>query len=274
LRTRVLTSIVSVPVVIAFAVIGGGLWAVGVALVAAIGTREAYGLARAGGQRADTWVGYPLAAGLALSGVWSHGDLVRLCLAAGIIAAFVAQVGRNAGERSASDWLATVAYPVAVGGLLGFLVLVRQRPDGLAWTTALLLTVWANDSFAYLGGRFLGRTAFFASLSPHKTREGALVGTVASVAVGLMLPALGALGPVPLAPLAGHSPLALGILGLAVAVAAPAGDLSQSFLKRQVGVKDSGAFFPGHGGILDRLDSIMFAAPVVYAFALLAAPIR
>ena len=124
---------------------------------------------------------------------------------------------------------------------------------GEACLWAALLGTWASDTFAYFVGRFLGRTPF-CSVSPHKSMEGAVGGFIGSVAVtaacaviGLGLPLYQCL-----------------ILAFAVAVAAPVGDLIESVLKRSFEVKDSGMLLPGHGGVLDRFDSLLFTAPLAY----------
>lgn len=269
MRTRIMSGIVVVAATLAFAYLGGIWWAVAVALVAVLGTAESYGLARAGGMRPDTYIGLPLAALLVLSAVKPEHDLLRLIVAVGVIAASLSQLFRDEDDRSAADWLATLAYPMAVGVLMSYLVLLRGIEAGFAWTLVLLFLIWANDSGAYAGGRAFGHTPFFPSLSPRKTREGALTGGLVAILVGVSLPLVASLGVPFLEPLADVSPIVLGTVGFAVSIVGPAGDLTQSFLKRQVGVKDSGDLIPGHGGALDRTDSLLFAAPVVYYAAVL-----
>ena len=271
MRTRVLSAVVLVPLVVGAVYIGGWIWAAVVTAAAVIATYEGFGMARAAGHRPDTWLGLCLGGGLALTGAWPEHDLVRLALAAGVIGAFLAQMLRAAEDRSLGDWTATLVFPVMAGVLCSYLILIRNMDDGLLWTLLALVLIWVNDSAAYLGGRGFGRSPFFASLSPKKTLEGAICGTIATVAVGLLTPAIATLGPDFLAPLADLPALGVAALGLLVSIAGPAGDLSQSFIKRQVGVKDSGNLIPGHGGVLDRLDSLLFAAPVVYYAAMLLA---
>ena len=126
---------------------------------------------------------------------------------------------------------------------------------GAVYLWIAFLGTWASDTFAYLVGSKIGRTKLAPLISPGKTREGAvggLIGTIVTVAV------FGSLFQLPL-----HHLLALGLL---VGIVAPLGDLVQSVIKRYVGVKDSGNFFPGHGGVLDRFDSILFAVPAVYYY--------
>ncbi|HEY6106973.1 MAG TPA: phosphatidate cytidylyltransferase, partial [Anaeromyxobacteraceae bacterium] len=119
---------------------------------------------------------------------------------------------------------------------------------------------WANDTFAYFAGSLFGRHRLLERVSPQKTWEGFAGGALGSVAGALAVRAL-LLGPVPL-----WAALAVAAGG---AVLGPLGDLAESMLKRAAGVKDSGRLIPGHGGLLDRIDALLFVAPWVYAFAIL-----
>jgi phosphatidate cytidylyltransferase len=132
---------------------------------------------------------------------------------------------------------------------------------GLRLVTLVVLAVVAGDTFAYFAGRALGRHPFFASISPKKTAEGAVAGAAAAILVGAFAgPALVSIS----------IPAGAG-LGALVAVAASAGDLAESALKRAAGVKDSGRLIPGHGGLLDRIDSLVLVGPVVYCYLRLVA---
>ena len=121
-----------------------------------------------------------------------------------------------------------------------------------AWILALVLVVWAFDTFAYFIGRRFGRHPFMAHISPSKTVEGVIGGLVAAALVGAVLVA--ALGRPWLAGLG---------FGLVLAAAAQAGDLAESMLKRAAGAKESGTLIPGHGGMLDRIDSLLTVALLV-----------
>jgi CDP-diglyceride synthetase len=168
-------------------------------------------------------------------------------------------------------WLGGVfgaLYPSLLAFMAGILVIAPPLPEdaalsgyfdpGRTWLLVLVLTVWSFDTFAYLAGRTLRRGRFLNHISPNKTWSGVIGGTVAAVVVG------GALA------WAAGQWLPGGLLmGLLVAVAGQAGDVAESMLKRTAGVKDSGSLIPGHGGILDRVDSFLFAAPVVYGYLLI-----
>jgi len=151
-----------------------------------------------------------------------------------------------------------VPFVVLYVGWLGqHLLLVRRLHDGLAWTLLLLLATFATDTGAYAAGRLLGRHKLAPRVSPAKTVEGAVGGLVMAVVAVVALDYL--------LELPHRLPMMI-VLGLAVGAAAELGDLAESLIKRRLGVKDMGHLFPGHGGVLDRLDSLLFVAPVLYYF--------
>ena len=154
--------------------------------------------------------------------------------------------------------LSAVGY---TGGLLSFSILVRNGDNGLGWIVLLSLIVWANDTGSYLTGKSIGKTPFFPSISPNKTREGAiggcLLGMIFAIVVGIYL-SDGELTELGL--------FKLVLMAIIFVSLAQIGDLFESALKRRADIKDSGSIMPGHGGALDRLDSIVLAFPVLYYF--------
>ena len=151
---------------------------------------------------------------------------------------------------------AAVAGAAYVGGPLGLLVAVHAR-SGWRVTLLLLATVVISDSAQYYTGRAFGRRPLAPVISPKKTVEGELGGVViAALFMSIAGPFV----------LAGEPPLRLALLGLAVAAVGICGDLFESSLKRHAGVKDSAALIPGHGGVLDRIDALLFATPVFYLY--------
>lgn len=152
------------------------------------------------------------------------------------------------------------AYP---GLLLSSLVRLRQLDRGTYWILLALVVTWLNDTGAYFSGRAFGRHKLYPRISPSKTVEGAVGGLVASVVGALAVRAL----VLPRLPWWGAA-----IVGAGGAVLGPLGDLSESMLKRAYGAKDSGHLLPGHGGILDRIDALLFNAPFVLLCARLFAP--
>src|SRR5439155_14517434 len=151
---------------------------------------------------------------------------------------------------------ATVMAALWVGCGLGFFLLLRDLDRGRLAAFAVLLAVWAGDTLAYLGGRLLGRHRMAPNTSPGKTWEGFVFGTAATIFVAFVTLYNDR-----------HTYLSIGQavgLGAVIAVAAPLGDLFESMLKRDAGVKDTGHLLGGHGGMLDRLDAVLFAAPAAY----------
>ena len=144
-------------------------------------------------------------------------------------------------------------------GLLSYLYMIRSLEEGWIWLILLLACTWANDTCAFLVGRAFGNKPLAPKISPNKTVEGSLGGILGSVvvagAITLFYPAL---------PL-----FKIMLLGLLLSIVAIFGDLLESALKRQAGIKDSGALIPGHGGILDRFDSTIFTAPLVYYYVVI-----
>ncbi|MBC7254651.1 MAG: phosphatidate cytidylyltransferase [Chloroflexi bacterium] len=156
-------------------------------------------------------------------------------------------------------WGVSVAGTLYIGGLLGHFIRLRALEHGMEWMILALVGTWVCDTGAYFVGVRWGRRRFFPAISPKKTWEGALGGLVSGVAtvVGLGAWLL-------------QLPVWQGLLlGLCVVLGATFGDLAESVIKRQVGVKDSGHLIPGHGGMLDRIDSLLFVVPIVYYFAIL-----
>jgi phosphatidate cytidylyltransferase len=191
--------------------------------------------------------------------VWPGGLGVRTApLVVVLLLAFA--LGRGADFESVTAAAATLLGAVYVGALGGTIAALRILPpiEQGAWRVVLLLVVQVfSDSFAFFVGHAIGRRRLAPGISPSKSVEGALGGLVGGVIGALGVRAVG-LPALPLAHAAG--------LGAVVALMGIVGDLDESLLKRWAGVKDSGTLFPGHGGMLDRLDSLLFGAPVLYYY--------
>ncbi|MFY9951509.1 MAG: phosphatidate cytidylyltransferase [Candidatus Sulfotelmatobacter sp.] len=180
------------------------------------------------------------------------------------------------------------AYPAAAASAfafayialpMGMLVQLRQQWAGAFWILYLLLVVWAGDIFAYFVGRLLGRHLMAPRISPKKTWEGAAASLAASLGIGVLLfdyslqisSSLLRVGLIErrdgLFGLEKPEMWPIVLLTVALNIAAQLGDLVESLIKRGAGVKDSGAILPGHGGMLDRIDALLFAAPVLWFYA-------
>ena len=153
------------------------------------------------------------------------------------------------------DTAMTVFGAVYTGFMLSHLVLMRALPDGRSYVVVLFASVWASDVFAYFAGTAFGRHKLAPHVSPRKSWEGAVAGGLAASAAWIIA-RLFVRGAIPV--------VSLAIVGVGVAVAAIVGDLVESRIKREAGAKDSGDLLPGHGGFLDRFDSVIAAAVIAY----------
>jgi phosphatidate cytidylyltransferase len=238
---------------------GGSLFVAILAAAAALGAWEFAGLAGRLDARPPLWLLLPLTVWLTIRfAVPGAPPALDIGLGGALVGGLV---GLVVGGLSWRGWMAAVAGGVYVGFSLGFYVaLLNWRPAdhgfGIEVVAVPLAAVIVCDTAAYIAGSFLGRHRFFPQISPRKSVEGAIAGLVAAIAMAALL------GHV----LLGISPWLGALLGLLVAITAEAGDLAESALKRQGGAKDSGSLVPGHGGILDRLDSLILVAPTVYCF--------
>jgi phosphatidate cytidylyltransferase len=234
-----------------------GGWFYGVVITAAtvLAGLEVRGMLRAAGHAPLTAALVGLAAFLPLDGWFFTGSVSFPITIAVLMVSLVVLLGRRTSEHALLDWALSLALALYVGGLMQFYAPLRQRPDGAFWVMALLGLSWVCDSAAFFFGRAYGRTPLAPHISPKKSREGAVAGLLASAIVG------GLVGLV-----SGHSAIIVTGYGAAIGLATIVGDLAESLLKRQTGVKDSGILIPGHGGILDRMDSLLFCAPVAVLY--------
>jgi phosphatidate cytidylyltransferase len=262
LGRRVLTALVALPPLLAALFLGPPILGVlVVASAALVGLAEFFRLAAARVQPMR-FTGLLLAGALFLDVAYPAGRHPPIWpLAALLLLGLTLLPGRDLALTvpSAAVTLLGAVYLGALGGTIAALRVVEPQAQG-AWRVVLLLAiVMASDTLAFFAGRALGRRRLAPALSPGKTVEGALGGLVGGVAGAFAVRALG----LPLIP-ASHAL----VLGVVVAALGIVGDLDESLLKRWAGVKDSGTLFPGHGGMLDRLDALLFGAPVLYYYFL------
>jgi phosphatidate cytidylyltransferase len=274
LRLRLLTAAIGIPL-LALVLLAGQPWlsVVVVVLVVAASVELSGLLVRAGYPVQPALVG-----ALALFGAVQAALVVprqEAFFAAWLVTVFI--VAAIAAIRLAEPpagilrWAGTVFGAITVT-MLAFLLriavgaransaegaLLQYLDPGRIWLLSVVLIVWAYDTAAYTVGRLWGRGHFFAHISPNKTWSGAVGGAVGAALVGLLLGIT-----------IGRPAQGLG-LGLLVGVVAPIGDLGESLLKRAAGVKDSSRLFPGHGGLLDRVDSFLAVAPAAWLYLVVA----
>jgi phosphatidate cytidylyltransferase len=248
---RVLTAAVAIPLVVLITIYAPDwAFALVVGLVAALAVDEFLSLgAKRGIGRPGRWFFIPAAA-TAISFLGGSGS-VLMTLAFAVLILMTVTIFSHPVETALGRVGIGISGIVYCSLTLGFLVLMPRRLILL-----LLVIIWAGDTCAYYGGRALGRHLLAPKVSPKKTVEGAIAGLLGSVIVGTIGGAWFLEQPF----------LNLAGISAVTAIAGQLGDLAESVLKRSAGVKDSSSVLPGHGGILDRLDSLFFAAPVFYWF--------
>ncbi|GAC1445564.1 MAG: phosphatidate cytidylyltransferase [Chloroflexota bacterium] len=257
---RVATASVGIPVLLGINRLGGWAFALLIGSAAVIAQMECVSLFRMGGHRPARILGGLTALALAvLPAFYAHpqaawtGVMVLLFALSGAV--YMSPRGYSAGLAS---WGLTIMAAVYVGLFFGHLALLRHAREGAWWIFLVLIMTWAYDTGAYAAGRLFGRHGFMRHVSPSKTVEGVVGGLVfSSLAALIAVPSLGI------------EPWKAILLGLATGVVAQLGDLCESVIKRQCGAKDSGTIIPGHGGLLDRVDSLLFTGTFCFYAAAL-----
>ncbi len=274
MRQRAITAAVLVPVLLVVLALGGVVLAAAIAIITVLAAREVFTLLRMAGHPTLLLLGTVLAVLIVVEATFP--DVLEgsglLLVAVGIVLIAVASFSIPDPRDGLATWIGTVFGALYVS-LLAFVVRLGHAAPPVptdapldflgaerGWILLLILAVWSYDTGAYLVGKQFGREKFLTHISPSKTYAGLIGGVVATtVVVAVFLWGLG------------QSPVHALVLGPLTALAAQSGDLAESMLKRAAGAKDSSDLIPGHGGMLDRIDSFLFAAPIVtlYVVAIL-----
>ncbi|MBC7236387.1 MAG: phosphatidate cytidylyltransferase [Chloroflexi bacterium] len=259
LRQRVISAAILIPIVGAAAYLGGLFFFALVLLAGLLAGYEFF--AATCPQECPPFYLIPLLliALLIADGQRPEWGLLQPALLFGTLGALTLKVFHENKPGSLKSWALMLAGALYIGLSLSYFPRLRTLDRGLFWLLVALLGTWTTDTGAYFVGSAFGRRPFFSKISPHKTWEGAVSGIVSGIALVSIL---------------GRWLLGLGwgqgiALGAVLALGATFGDLAESLLKRQVGIKDFGRLIPGHGGMLDRVDSLLFVVPLVYYMAII-----
>ena len=257
LRARLLTVAVALPLLIVL-VCCAPLWLFSAVMLAftGLGLYEYFSLSR-------PYNSLPLAfslawgAAVAISMLWSRSIFIGATLSAGLFLAFCLALRDPQPARGLSGVSYSLLGVVYVAFLLPHFIWVRGGPDGTAWVFFVMLVAMLGDTGGYAVGRIWGKHKLIPHISPGKTIEGSGGSVLGNLCAALLswiwvLPQ--------------HSLIELLLLGIGMGFLAQAGDLCESAIKRAFGAKDSGVLFPGHGGILDRVDSLLFPAAFIYYY--------
>lgn len=274
LLQRVLSAAVLLPIIALLVWLGEPLVSIAVMAIAVVALHELFTLFRGGGYTPRRSAGYLSVMLFVVAAAVRTSvplDWTGFALVTAILASLSVELPRRNRQQSLVHWALTLSGATYIGWTLAHFVLLRAIPGppllaraplsflqlepGAAWIVCVMTITFVNDTGAYFTGRALGRHRMAPYISPKKSWEGALGGLITATASGVALVTL--LG-LPITALMG------GLLGAVGSITGQAGDLAESLIKRQVDIKDSGNIIPGHGGILDRIDSLLFTAPVLY----------
>lgn len=268
LVVRIAFALPAIAVALVLVWLGGWPLALMLAVLGVLGTREVYEFARKQGIEPLEWIGFIGAALCPLAIYWVKGyaewEPVVYAGAVWLLVALVVAAARGPAQRPLTAVAVTVFGGLYASALLAFLVAIRHGPHSdahprgsVALAVMPLVVTWVGDTCAMAAGTLLGGPKLAPVLSPRKTWAGALGGAVGALAMAVLY------GHVVLDRVALRlDDLQLVTVGLVAAVAAQVGDVSESLFKREAGVKDSSELFPGHGGVLDRLDALYFVLPL------------
>lgn len=257
LTQRLLTALIALPLLLAALWVGGPWYILLVSAAALAATWEYQRIAAASG---GDPCGPLLYVGVAsfLMDALAGRSFTPLILTGTLAIGLAWSVVRYQQGETSPGWLWTLGGVIYIGWLMGHFLLLRDVDQGRAWTLLALMATFLNDTASYVVGRVVGRHRMAPNLSPGKTWEGAVGGlTATALGVPLFAALLGLPGS-----------WAFWGLGFTLSVAAQTGDLAESMLKRVAGMKDASGLVPGHGGVLDRLDSLVFVATLLYYYVI------
>jgi phosphatidate cytidylyltransferase len=276
LATRALSSVIYAPLLLALAFFGNPWLLIGMVVLGGLALWEYFQLVRGVGLAVHRITAGALALGFLLwpySLIWAgYAELVilpplffTLIVLCSLCVLLLPRAGGH--QQAFIGWAMAVAGAMYIGWLLGHTVALRDYiyVRGELWLIFALVVTWAYDTGAYLVGRSIGKRRIFQHLSAGKTLEGTLGGAFIAVMVAALFAQY---TPFPL------TPILAGLVGLGAAVVAQLGDLVESLLKRGADAKESGSLIPGHGGILDRIDSLLFTGPFMFYTALIWASLQ
>jgi len=267
LVNRLLVTIVLLPVGMGLIAWGGIAFALTIALLVGIAAWEYQKLFRMAGFQPVTWLVPIGAATLVLVRLWGGFNASAIALSLFILTSmsfhlFAYERGR---DQAGTDFAITLTGILYCGWIGAYMVSLRELPEGKWWFLTALCAVWIADSGAYFIGKGFGKHKLSPRLSPKKTWEGYFGGVLTGTLAGWMFAAIWMIGAGPGTTLL---PWKGALIGFLLSAATPLGDLGESMIKRQVGVKDSSNILPGHGGIFDRIDSWLWAGVLGYYLVL------
>jgi len=268
LKHRVVTAAVGVPLII-LAIWFGDPWiTLFIAAAALAGTYEFYRIANFDRREPLLYLGLLWTLALVLTPHYRNPDLLPIVVTAAMLVSLICVLLRASREKAFHEWAWTIVGALYVGWMLSYWLNLRGLEDGRNWVYLAMLTTFANDTGAFFIGRARGKHKLATAISPAKTWEGAIGGLVSAIIAAIVIAMVLKLISVELGAPFAFRYWQIIILGFLVGFFAQLGDLVESLLKRKMGVKESGNLLPGHGGVLDRFDSLIFVGAVVYYYVI------
>ena len=268
LKYRVITAAVGVPLVMLAIWFGGAWFSLLIAAAALAGTYEFYHIASFDRKEPLLYLGLLWSLALVLNPHYRNLDVLPLVITAAILISLICLLFRPSREKAFHNWAWMIVGALYVGWMLSYWLSLRGLADGRNWVYLAMLATFANDTGAYFIGRASGKHKLAPKISPAKTWEGAIGGLVSAILAAIVIATV-----LKLISLKLRAPFVfeywqIVLLGFLVSLFAQLGDLVESLLKRNMGVKESGNLLPGHGGILDRFDSLIFVGAVLYYYVI------
>ena len=270
LRYRVITAAAGLPLIV-LAIWFGDPWpwfSLLIAAAALAGTFEFYHMANFDRREPLLYLGLSWTLALVLSPHYANPDLLPTVVTATVLVSLICLLLRRSREEAFRDWAWTIVGALYVGWMLSYWLNLRGLEDGRNWVYLAMLTTFANDTSAYFVGRARGKHKLTPAISPAKTWEGALGGLVGTILAAVVIATVLKLISVKVGAPFVFRYWQIMLLGFLVGLFAQLGDLVESLLKRNMGVKESGNLLPGHGGVLDRFDSLIFVGAVIYYYVI------
>jgi phosphatidate cytidylyltransferase len=258
IKQRVLSALVLLPLIFLVIWFDGPVFPLFVAALAALGTLEFQGMMGLSRRHPLTLFGI-IGVLLFILVAPAEGSYTAPLLTSVVVLSLIWLLFRSPVKDAANNWAWTLVGIIYIGWLLSHFITLRELEGGREWVFFVVLATFAADTTAFFIGKAWGRHSLAAKISSAKTWEGALGGFLGAIAASLILALLLGLA-IPYWQMV--------VLGILIGIFAPLGDLAESMLKRSTGLKDSGTLIPGHGGLLDRLDSILFTVVVVYYYVI------
>jgi phosphatidate cytidylyltransferase len=268
LKHRIITTAVGVPVIILAIWFGDPWFSLFIAAAALAGTYEFYRMAGFDRREPLLFLGLLWSLALVLSPHYRNPEFLPMVVTFILLISLICLLVRPSREKAFRDWAWTIVGALYAGWMLSYWLNLRGLEDGRNWVYLAMLTTFASDTGAYFVGRSKGKRKLVPTISPAKTWEGAIGGLVSAVLASVVIATtLKLISPVLGDPFA-FEYWQIILLGFLVSLFAQLGDLVESLLKRNIGVKESGDLLPGHGGVLDRFDSLIFVGAVVYYYVI------